>query len=116
MTIDQISIDKVSAYAMALDSDIGAERYQVVDGGKLVHYWMGTVYGCCVSAEDGGHKCLTKYDALQQARRFIERCAAIVSERACTCHPDDKPPVPCAKKFAYSECAAAPATQHTETK
>jgi hypothetical protein len=25
--------------------------------------------------------------------------------RTCTCHPDDNPPVPCAQKFAYSECA-----------
>ena len=34
--------------------------------------------------------------------------AAIVAawddERPCTCHPDDKPPVPCAKKYALSEC------------
>ncbi|MNT14600.1 hypothetical protein D3C72_1496140 [compost metagenome] len=77
----KINIDKVSAYAMALDSDIGAERYQVVEGGKLVHYWMGTVYGRGVSADEGGHKCLTKYDALRQASRFIEQCSAIVSER-----------------------------------
>lgn len=28
--------------------------------------------------------------------------------RSCTCHPDDNPPVPCAEKYAYSECAAAP--------
>lgn len=27
--------------------------------------------------------------------------------RACTCHPDDNPPVPCAEKYAYSECVAA---------
>lgn len=24
--------------------------------------------------------------------------------RACTCHSDDKPPQPCAKQFALSEC------------
>lgn len=27
-------------------------------------------------------------------------------ERACTCHPDDKPPIPCARRFAYSDCVA----------
>jgi hypothetical protein len=27
--------------------------------------------------------------------------------RACTCHPDDKPPVPCARRYALSECKAA---------
>ena len=26
--------------------------------------------------------------------------------RACTCHPDDNPPVPCAKKYALTECRA----------
>lgn len=25
----------------------------------------------------------------------------------CTCHPDDSPPVPCARKYALSECLAA---------
>jgi hypothetical protein len=25
-------------------------------------------------------------------------------ERKCTCHPDDNPPVPCAKQYALSEC------------
>ena len=28
-------------------------------------------------------------------------------QRACTCHPDDNPPVPCPQKFALSECRAA---------
>lgn len=27
--------------------------------------------------------------------------------RPCTCHPDDSPPVPCARKYALSECRAA---------
>lgn len=27
--------------------------------------------------------------------------------RPCTCHPDDKPPVPCAKKYALSDCRLA---------
>ncbi|MCO6444553.1 MAG: hypothetical protein J5J04_10775, partial [Anaerolineae bacterium] len=28
-------------------------------------------------------------------------------ERPCTCHPDDNPPVPCARKYALNECRAA---------
>lgn len=24
--------------------------------------------------------------------------------KPCTCHPSDNPPVPCAEKFAYTEC------------
>lgn len=31
-----------------------------------------------------------------------------MSDRPCTCHPDDNPPVPCPQKFALSECKAAP--------
>ncbi len=39
--------------------------------------------------------------------------------RSCTCHPDDNPPVPCAKRYAYSECksaaeASAPAPDYRE--
>lgn len=31
----------------------------------------------------------------------------VLTGRPCTCHPDDKPPVPCPKKYALSECRAA---------
>lgn len=31
--------------------------------------------------------------------------------RACTCHPDDNPPVPCPRRYALSECRAAVAQQ-----
>jgi hypothetical protein len=27
--------------------------------------------------------------------------------RTCTCHPDDKPPVPCPRKFATTACRVA---------
>jgi hypothetical protein len=27
-----------------------------------------------------------------------------IKERPCTCHPDDNPPIPCAKQYALSEC------------
>ena len=37
--------DKIEIYAAALQSDIGAERFEVVEGGKLRRYWIGTVYG-----------------------------------------------------------------------
>jgi hypothetical protein len=29
------------------------------------------------------------------------------AKRICTCHPDDNPPVPCAEKYALSECRLA---------
>jgi len=28
-------------------------------------------------------------------------------DRPCTCHPDDNPPRPCPKRYAYSECVKA---------
>lgn len=37
--------DKVAIYAAALQSDINAERFQVVESGRLETYWIGTVYG-----------------------------------------------------------------------
>ncbi len=36
------------------------------------------------------------------------RAALSTPERPCTCHPDDNPPVPCAKKYALSECKETP--------
>jgi hypothetical protein len=27
-----------------------------------------------------------------------------MTEHPCTCHPDDNPPVPCTRQYAYSEC------------
>ena len=39
--------------AAALQSDIGAERFEVVEGGKLRRYWIGTVYGGGVATERG---------------------------------------------------------------
>ena len=32
--------------------------------------------------------------------------------RKCTCHPDDNPPIPCQRKYAYSECTAALRTEN----
>ena len=29
-----------------------------------------------------------------------------IDSRSCTCHPDDKPPLPCAMRYALQECLA----------
>lgn len=34
-----------------------------------------------------------------------------MSERQCTCHPDDHHPVTCAEKYALSECRAAASSE-----
>lgn len=31
-------------------------------------------------------------------------CWQVKRVRPCTCHPDDNPPVPCAKQYALTEC------------
>jgi hypothetical protein len=72
--------DKIAAYAMALQSDINTERFQVVENSKLQTYWIGTVYGGGV-ATDAGYKFKTPTEAWDNASRFIEQCAEIVSER-----------------------------------
>lgn len=72
---------KIEAYAMALQSDINSERFQVVENSKLETYWIGTVYGGGV-ATDAGHKFKTPEEAWDNASRFIEQCAEIASERS----------------------------------
>lgn len=72
--------DKIEIYAGALQSDIGAERFEVVENWQLRRYWIGTVYGGCV-ATDKGHKFNTPQEAWDNASDFVERCAEILSER-----------------------------------
>ena len=72
--------DKIEIYAAALQSDIGAERFEVVGGGKLRRYWIGTVYGGGVATERG-YKFATPEGAWENASDFVERCAEILSER-----------------------------------
>ena len=72
--------DKIAAYAMALQSDINTERFKVVENSKLQTYWIGTVYGGGVATE-AGYKFNTPEEAWDNASRFIEQCAEIVSER-----------------------------------
>ena len=79
--------DKVAIYAAALQSDINSERFQVVESGKLKTYWIGTVYGGGV-ATARGYKFDTPEEAWENASAFVERCAEIVSERACGAQGD----------------------------
>lgn len=72
--------DKIEIYAAALPSDIGAERFEVVEGGQLRRYWIGTVYGGGVATAKG-HKFNSAEEAWENASQFVERCAEIRSER-----------------------------------
>ena len=71
--------NKIAIYAAALQGDINAERVQVVESGRLETYWIGTVYGDGVATERG-HKFRTTEEALDNASKFVERCAEILSE------------------------------------
>ena len=37
----------------------------------------------------------------------VPQAEPVSDPRPCTCHPDDSPPVPCARKYALSECRTA---------
>ncbi len=46
-------------------------------------------------------------DLLDEARAAPPEADAMERDRPCTCHPDDNPPRPCPRKYAYSECVKA---------
>jgi hypothetical protein len=49
-------------------------------------------------------------------KRFdIMDAVGSTAPRACTCHPDDHPPVPCARKYALQDCRRAHLTTETVT-
>ena len=73
--------DKIDVYAVALQSDIGAERFQQVVDSKLETFWIGTVYGRGVATKHG-YKFKTPEEAWNNASYFVDRCAEIVSARA----------------------------------
>lgn len=52
-----------------------------------------------------------------RARLHPDRTAPISNNGAkpCTCHPDDNPPVPCAQKYAYSDCVVSQPTESEPT-
>jgi hypothetical protein len=39
----------------------------------------------------------------------------ITPERACTCHPDDFPPVPCERLYAFRDCQLAACTRELQS-
>lgn len=46
--------------------------------------------------------CLVKYGSGVTVPEVIAR--RMSDAQPCTCHPDDNPPQPCARKYALSEC------------
>lgn len=77
--MDLTRINKARAYAIALPDDISAERFQVVENGKLWRGYAGTVYGKLVSTERG-HKFTTFEDARANAEFFVEQCKTIADQ------------------------------------
>lgn len=71
-----IDIDKIAAYANALDGDITAEPLKQVRDGKLWHGFIGAIYGCGVGTERGT-LFNTRRGALANAFQFREQCCEI---------------------------------------
>ena len=76
-----MEFDKASAYANALDSDIAVEPFNQVRNSVLWRGFVGTIYGCMVST-DNGTSFSTSVAALENARLFREQCREIVRVRA----------------------------------
>ena len=72
--------EKLKAYAMALDSDISAERFEIVEDGKLKREWCGTVYGARVCTSKG-HRFQTFDQAYANASLFVMECAEAASAK-----------------------------------
>lgn len=73
------------------------------------HEWADRLAGAIafnLGVEIGEHSNIN--NPWRQAIDAIEE-AIPLAERACTCHPDDAPPNPCAMKYSFSECKKAAA-------
>lgn len=72
--------------------DVVEEAAKVADGERSLSQWS--------EYRDGYN---TACNAIGQRIRALPEPPA----RSCTCHPDDKPPIPCPRKYALADCRAA---------
>jgi hypothetical protein len=72
-------LSKMQAYAIAADSDISAERFEIVEDSVLKRELCGTVYGVRVCTSKG-HRFKTFDEARENASLFVIECASAVSE------------------------------------
>ena len=75
---DFLMLDKAKLFAIALPGDISAQRFEVVEDGKLWRGYVGTVYDRMVSTERG-HRFPTFGEARANAALFVEQCKAIAA-------------------------------------
>lgn len=73
--------DRISAYAIATEGDLGCVAIKQVRDSKLCMFWVATVYEQMVCPEGRELYCATPKEAFENASLFVEQCAAIVSER-----------------------------------
>lgn len=68
---------------------------------------------CCEAWEPS--VCILGNVRAGDAAKALRAALSAPDGRPCTCHPDDNPPVPCAKKYALTECkkAAEPTQDQT---
>ena len=74
-------VNKIAAYANALDGDITAEPWKQVRNGALWRGFVGAIYGCAVGTDKG-----TTFDtwsaAMANAMRFREQCREILQKQS----------------------------------
>lgn len=102
------------AFSIHLKLPNASPTWQVGSEIKEVLWQISNMVVGMEIVEDGMIK---KSDALAYASDIVSKMPPPIpqqdlgkadqSPRSCTCHPDDSPPVPCAEKFAFSECIAS---------
>jgi len=58
-------------------------------------------------SEEGARKTIEKWSHVYEVRALVVAAtpaSSVADVKPCTCHPDDNPPIPCAKQYALSEC------------
>lgn len=98
--VDVIAIAKLEAALAEFDASLPdpakATVHQIDEQAQPVAWMVYTEDGKSVYVTDNPNDISEKERALPLFTR--------PDTRVCTCHPDDNPPIPCARKYALDEC------------
>jgi hypothetical protein len=102
-------VQEMRQWADRADEPDGAQTeahaaFVVRDWADRIDALVRRVLGDCVCQKYEGVDCPKCFRAPALASA---PSGGAVDARECTCHPDDNPPRPCPRKFAYNECVAA---------
>lgn len=91
--------------------DYGSKWFRLRPDGSIVARYGYTPPGQTIGRVK--ERAPTKVEIIA-VKKWVKQ--AIEAARPCTCHPDDNPPVPCAKQYAYSDCLAISKALSSEVK